>query len=61
MRTILVFLTLVIMTPVFGLMVIIAGYDDEIDRFLASNEALGSRVPRRIRFAWKAARMILVA
>ncbi|ORA29324.1 type VII secretion AAA-ATPase EccA [Mycobacterium aquaticum] len=33
------------------LMVIIAGYDDEIDRFLASNEGLGSRVPRRIRFA----------
>jgi len=33
------------------LMVIIAGYDDEIDRFLASNEGLGSRIPRRIRFA----------
>ncbi|WP_082941555.1 type VII secretion AAA-ATPase EccA [Mycolicibacterium peregrinum] len=32
------------------LMVIIAGYDDEIDRFLASNEGLGSRVTRRLRF-----------
>ena len=32
------------------LMVIIAGYDDEIDRFLSSNEGLASRFPRRIRF-----------
>jgi type VII secretion ATPase EccA len=31
--------------------VIIAGYDDEIDRFLASNEGLASRFTRRIRFA----------
>ena len=33
------------------LVVIIAGYDAEIDRFLASNEGLGSRFTRRIRFA----------
>jgi type VII secretion ATPase EccA len=32
------------------LMVIIAGYDDEIDRFLSSNEGLASRFPRRVRF-----------
>lgn len=32
------------------LMVIIAGYEDEIDRFLGSNEGLSSRFPRRIRF-----------
>lgn len=32
------------------LVVIIAGYDDEIDRFLASNEGLASRFSRRIRF-----------
>jgi type VII secretion ATPase EccA len=32
------------------LMVIIAGYEDEIDRLLSSNEGLASRFPRRIRF-----------
>ncbi|MGX9791316.1 type VII secretion AAA-ATPase EccA [Mycobacterium sp. MMS18-G62] len=32
------------------LVVIIAGYDAEIDRFLASNEGLASRFPKRIRF-----------
>ncbi|GEE01187.1 ESX-1 secretion system protein EccA1 [Gordonia spumicola] len=32
------------------LVVIIAGYDDEIDRLLASNEGLASRFSRRIRF-----------
>ncbi|MFA4085246.1 type VII secretion AAA-ATPase EccA [Mycobacteroides salmoniphilum] len=32
------------------LVVIIAGYDNEIDRFLAANEGLASRIPRRIRF-----------
>lgn len=32
------------------LVVIIAGYDAEIDRFLASNEGLASRFTRRIRF-----------
>jgi type VII secretion ATPase EccA len=32
------------------LVVIIAGYDQEIDRFLASNEGLSSRVTKRIRF-----------
>jgi type VII secretion ATPase EccA len=31
--------------------VIIAGYDDEIDRFLASNDGLASRFTRRIRFS----------
>ena len=33
------------------LVVIIAGYDAEIDRFLASNEGLASRFTKRIRFA----------
>jgi type VII secretion ATPase EccA len=33
------------------LVVIIAGYDTEIDRFLASNEGLASRFPKRIRFS----------
>lgn len=33
------------------LVVIIAGYDDEIDRFLASNEGLASRFTKRIRFS----------
>ncbi|MHC9297128.1 type VII secretion AAA-ATPase EccA [Mycobacterium sp. LTG2003] len=33
------------------LVVIIAGYDAEIDRFLASNEGLASRFSKRIRFA----------
>lgn len=33
------------------LVVIIAGYEDEIDRFLASNEGLSSRFTKRIRFA----------
>jgi type VII secretion ATPase EccA len=33
------------------LVVIIAGYDAEIDRFLAANEGLGSRFSKRIRFA----------
>jgi type VII secretion ATPase EccA len=33
------------------LVVIIAGYDAEIDRFLASNEGLSSRFTKRIRFA----------
>jgi type VII secretion ATPase EccA len=33
------------------LVVIIAGYDAEIDRFLASNEGLASRFPKRIRFS----------
>lgn len=33
------------------LVVIIAGYDDEVDRFLASNEGLSSRFSKRIRFA----------
>jgi hypothetical protein len=32
------------------LMVIIAGYQDDIDRFLSSNEGMASRVPRRIHF-----------
>ena len=32
------------------LIVIIAGYEDEIDRFISSNEGLASRFPRRIRF-----------
>jgi SpoVK/Ycf46/Vps4 family AAA+-type ATPase len=32
------------------LVVIIAGYDAEIDRFLASNEGLSSRFTKRIRF-----------
>ncbi|MEV6280166.1 type VII secretion AAA-ATPase EccA [Nocardia sp. NPDC051832] len=32
------------------LIVIIAGYEDEIDRFLASNEGLASRFTKRIRF-----------
>lgn len=32
------------------LVVIIAGYDDEIDRFLGANEGLVGRFPRRIRF-----------
>ncbi|MBI2703167.1 MAG: type VII secretion AAA-ATPase EccA [Mycobacterium sp.] len=33
------------------LVVIIAGYDAEIDRFLASNEGMASRFTKRIRFA----------
>ncbi len=33
------------------LVVIIAGYEDQIDRFLASNEGLSSRFTKRIRFA----------
>jgi type VII secretion ATPase EccA len=33
------------------LVVIVAGYDAEIDRFLASNEGLASRFPKRIRFS----------
>ncbi|MFC3963074.1 type VII secretion AAA-ATPase EccA [Nocardia jiangsuensis] len=33
------------------LVVIIAGYEDQIDRFLASNEGLASRFTKRIRFA----------
>ncbi|GLE55301.1 type VII secretion AAA-ATPase EccA [Mycobacteroides chelonae] len=33
------------------LVVIIAGYDGEIDRFLASNDGLSSRFTKRIRFA----------
>ncbi|MBO0853724.1 MAG: type VII secretion AAA-ATPase EccA [Nocardia sp.] len=33
------------------LVVVIAGYDDQIDRFLASNEGLASRFTKRIRFA----------
>ncbi|WP_301123813.1 MULTISPECIES: type VII secretion AAA-ATPase EccA [Mycolicibacterium] len=33
------------------LVVIIAGYDNEIDRFLASNEGLASRFTKRVRFA----------
>ncbi|MFG1792721.1 type VII secretion AAA-ATPase EccA [Nocardia sp. NPDC049149] len=33
------------------LVVVIAGYDDEIDRFLGSNEGLASRFTKRIRFA----------
>jgi len=33
------------------LVVIIAGYDAEIDRFLASNEGLASRFPKRVRFS----------
>ena len=32
------------------LMVIIAGYEDEIDRFLSSDQGLTGRFPRRIRF-----------
>ena len=32
------------------LVVIIAGYDAEIDRFLASNDGLASRFARRVRF-----------
>lgn len=33
------------------LVVVIAGYEDQIDRFLASNEGLASRFTKRIRFA----------
>jgi type VII secretion ATPase EccA len=33
------------------LVVIIAGYEDQIDRFLASNDGLASRFTKRIRFA----------
>lgn len=33
------------------LVVIIAGYEDEIDRFLASNDGLASRFTKRIRFS----------
>ncbi len=33
------------------LVVIIAGYEDQIDRFLASNDGLGSRFTKRIRFS----------
>jgi ESX secretion system protein EccA len=33
------------------LVVIIAGYDAEVDRFLASNEGLASRFPKRVRFS----------
>ncbi|WP_245401985.1 type VII secretion AAA-ATPase EccA [Nocardia albiluteola] len=33
------------------LIVIIAGYEDQIDRFLASNEGLSSRFTKRIRFS----------
>jgi type VII secretion ATPase EccA len=33
------------------LVVIIAGYEDQIDRFLASNEGLASRFTKRIRFS----------
>ncbi|MEC3920210.1 type VII secretion AAA-ATPase EccA [Nocardia sp. CDC160] len=33
------------------LVVIIAGYEDQIDRFLASNEGLASRFTRRVRFS----------
>ncbi|WP_280209063.1 AAA family ATPase [Nocardia cyriacigeorgica] len=33
------------------LVVIIAGYEDEIDRFLASNDGLASRFTKRVRFS----------
>ncbi len=44
------------------LLVIIAGYPDEIDRFLASNAGLESRFPTRIRFErYGAAELALIA
>ncbi|PQM45306.1 ESX-3 secretion system protein EccA3 [Mycobacterium talmoniae] len=44
------------------LMVIIAGYDDEINRFLAANEGLASRFPKRINFpSYDAAELVDIA
>ncbi|MFT3716061.1 MAG: AAA family ATPase [Gordonia sp. (in: high G+C Gram-positive bacteria)] len=44
------------------LVVILAGYDDEIDRLLAANEGLESRFGRRIRFdSYTAAELSLIA
>ena len=44
------------------LVVIIAGYDDEIDRLLAANEGLASRFARRIRFdSYTPAELIRIA
>ncbi|WP_223885715.1 type VII secretion AAA-ATPase EccA [Nocardia colli] len=44
------------------LVVIIAGYEDEIDRFLASNDGLRSRFTKRIRFpSYAADELVLIA
>ncbi|MGV9411222.1 type VII secretion AAA-ATPase EccA [Nocardia sp. NPDC003693] len=44
------------------LVVIIAGYEDQIDRFLASNDGLASRFTKRIRFAsYAAAELVQIA
>lgn len=44
------------------LVVIIAGYEDQIDRFLASNEGLASRFTKRIRFSsYDAAELVQIA
>ncbi|MEV0032753.1 type VII secretion AAA-ATPase EccA [Nocardia sp. NPDC050793] len=44
------------------LVVIIAGYEEEIDRFLASNDGLASRFTKRIRFAsYEAGELVQIA
>ncbi|GEM31308.1 type VII secretion AAA-ATPase EccA [Nocardia neocaledoniensis NBRC 108232] len=44
------------------LVVIIAGYEDQIDRFLASNDGLASRFTKRIRFAsYDASELVQIA